>query len=482
MTLLQRAALEGWSRPEEFFTLFTTLLKQDPFVAACIARTARPPDLATEPSPLSPADIAGLADNKLLHCMMISAPICDEALEHLLTCARRALLDLANSSVAEDASEAISGFCCALARQCFINEYVFHCDDEEEQQARTLRDRLTALMAAGETAPPLLIGSVATYFPLHSLQLTPGRFKRAGPDAVAHIVVQQVDEPATERSLRVSMPALTPIREGVSSLVREMYEENPYPRWVTALSLASALSFDEKMKLTFPLAAFDPLGKADVDILVAGCGTGRQAVEIARLYRGAKILAVDLSLASLAHAKRKSNELGLGDITFGQADILELGKPRTQLRRHRIGRCAAPSPRAPGGVARPHRAAAPGRVHEHRAVQRAGEAGSRGCARAHRRAGLQPQRFTTFGAFAGDLRSRTMRRRNHLHGLRTSSRRTVAGICSFTSRSTRPPSRRSRNSSPPTILRSSASTGPCAPNMPSVSRGPSHDRSRLLAR
>jgi SAM-dependent methyltransferase len=171
-----------------------------------------------------------------------------------------------------------------------------------------------------------LVASVATYFPLYSLQVAPDRFKRPWPDAVARVVVQQVDEPAAERTLRRSIPALTPIAGGVSSLVREMYEENPYPRWVTALSLDSDLSFDEKMKLTFPLAAFDPLGKAEVDILVAGCGTGRHAIEIARLYRGAKILAIDLSLASLAHAKRKTDELGLENIEFGHADILELGQ------------------------------------------------------------------------------------------------------------------------------------------------------------
>jgi Flp pilus assembly protein TadD len=34
MTLLTRAATEGWSRPEEFFSLFMTLLKQDRFVAS----------------------------------------------------------------------------------------------------------------------------------------------------------------------------------------------------------------------------------------------------------------------------------------------------------------------------------------------------------------------------------------------------------------------------------------------------------------
>jgi tetratricopeptide (TPR) repeat protein/SAM-dependent methyltransferase len=324
-TLLQRAAMEGWSRPEELFPLFTTLLKQDRIVAACIARTARSVDRRTETGPLGPADIAGLADNKLLQCMMVSAPVCDEALERLLTHARRTLLDLAGSSEVHAASEAMSGFCCALARQCFINEYVFHSGDEEEQLARALKDRLTALMATDATVPPLLIGSVAAYFPLNSLQVPPDRFQRSWPDAVARVVAQQVEEPATERSLRLSIPALSTIAEGLSSVVREMYEENPYPRWVTALSLNSDLSFDQKMKLTFPHATFQELGKADVDILIAGCGTGRHAIEIARLYRGAKILAIDLSLASLAHAKRKTSELGLRNIEFGQADILELG-------------------------------------------------------------------------------------------------------------------------------------------------------------
>jgi tetratricopeptide (TPR) repeat protein/2-polyprenyl-3-methyl-5-hydroxy-6-metoxy-1,4-benzoquinol methylase len=324
VTLLARAANEGWSRPEELFPLFTTLLKQDRFVAAYIARTAGFPGPKT--SPLGPADIAELAGNKLLSSMMVSAPVCDEALERLLTSLRRALLDLASSSAADDVPEAVSGLCCALARQCFINEYVFHRSEEEEEQARTLRNRLTARLAADDRVPVLMIGSVATYFPLHSLDVSPDRFKRAWPDAAGRVVTQQVDEPAVEQSLRLSIPVLSPIAAGASSLVREMYEENPYPPWVTALSLSSDLSFDEKMKLMFPHAAFERLGKADVDILIAGCGTGRHAIETARLYRGAKILAIDLSLASLAYAARKAGESGLANIEFGQADIVELGK------------------------------------------------------------------------------------------------------------------------------------------------------------
>ena len=59
-------------------------------------------------------------------------------------------------------------------------------------------------------------------------------------------------------------------------------------------------------------------------ILVAGCGTGQHAIATAQQYPGASVLAVDLSLASLAYAKRKTLELGLTDIEYRQADILAL--------------------------------------------------------------------------------------------------------------------------------------------------------------
>jgi SAM-dependent methyltransferase len=46
---------------------------------------------------------------------------------------------------------------------------------------------------------------------------------------------------------------------------------------------------------------------------------------MAQLFSGARVLAVDLSLASLAYAARKTRELGLGNITYAQADIVNLG-------------------------------------------------------------------------------------------------------------------------------------------------------------
>src|SRR5262249_39905422 len=57
----------------------------------------------------------------------------------------------------------------------------------------------------------------------------------------------------------------------------------------------------------------------------AGCGTGQQAIETAQMYPDARVLAVDLSLSSLAYARRKTRALGLANIEYAQADILRLG-------------------------------------------------------------------------------------------------------------------------------------------------------------
>jgi SAM-dependent methyltransferase len=46
---------------------------------------------------------------------------------------------------------------------------------------------------------------------------------------------------------------------------------------------------------------------------------------VAQTFAGANVLAVDLSLTSLAYAKRKTQELGRTNIEYGQADILKLG-------------------------------------------------------------------------------------------------------------------------------------------------------------
>ena len=58
-------------------------------------------------------------------------------------------------------------------------------------------------------------------------------------------------------------------------------------------------------------------------VLVAGCGTGQHILIVCN-YHNAKILGVDLSLKSLSFAKRQTNELGIDNVEYLQADILQL--------------------------------------------------------------------------------------------------------------------------------------------------------------
>jgi 2-polyprenyl-3-methyl-5-hydroxy-6-metoxy-1,4-benzoquinol methylase len=59
--------------------------------------------------------------------------------------------------------------------------------------------------------------------------------------------------------------------------------------------------------------------------LFAGCGTGEAMIDFAQAIRRVRITAIDLSLSSLAYARRKTREVGVRTIDYAQADIMELG-------------------------------------------------------------------------------------------------------------------------------------------------------------
>jgi SAM-dependent methyltransferase len=66
-------------------------------------------------------------------------------------------------------------------------------------------------------------------------------------------------------------------------------------------------------------------------ILVAGCGTGREAVDAALIFPAARVDAIDLSRASLAYATRKAAELRVANVFFRQADILDVARLGTSF-------------------------------------------------------------------------------------------------------------------------------------------------------
>ncbi len=325
--LLIRALSEPWGRPHDLATVAAAVVKQDRALGACIRRVLQhwPRRLALREL-LGPDGLAAISGNRLLQCLLEAAPVADIDLERLLTRLRSAMLKLASgadgSFVADDNAMRLA---CALARQCFLNEQVFTLDDTERCRAEQLRDAMSAALAAGAPISEMQLALVAAYSGLQSLPGGQSLLERTWSPAATAVLVQQVKEPAEERRLRASIPVLTAIEDRVSRKVQQQYEENPYPRWGTADPPGQPLPFDTYLRRRLPASLFRNLDKAQIDILVAGCGTGQHAIETAQQFSGASVLAVDLSLTSLAYAVRKTRAIGCGQISYAQADILALG-------------------------------------------------------------------------------------------------------------------------------------------------------------
>ena len=232
---------------------------------------------------LSGSSFAAIYADALLRHVLESTTIRNVDLERLLTSLRAEFLRLtADGGAIRTLDDNAVAFCCALAKQCFINEYVFAVTEHAER----LRQKLVEALAQDSTISAIWPCVVAMYFPLHLLPNAQALLDRAWPPALTEVVTQQVREPWEERQYRDLIPRLTPIDDDVSVQVKKQYEENPYPRWVHAASVAEPTTLDEHLRHQFPSAPFHPLGNGTgIDILVAGCGTGRHSIELARKYR-----------------------------------------------------------------------------------------------------------------------------------------------------------------------------------------------------
>jgi 2-polyprenyl-3-methyl-5-hydroxy-6-metoxy-1,4-benzoquinol methylase len=323
---LVRALSEPWGRPNVIAHTCTQLVRHDPRINDAIRRAAHAWPKRLPFSELFGADgFSAVSNDSLLRALLENGRLPDVATECFLTMTRTEMLEIAASARREMLSDpAALNFFCALARQCFINEYVFAETDAERTVVARLRDELASALRSNGNVDPLKLVAIAAYEPLHKMPDCESFLLRSWPDAVDALLTQQVREPVAERNMRASMPRLTEIDDGVSVLVQQQYEENPYPRWVKTVAEPNPGTIDQNLKAKYP-NGYRPIGKKNIDTLIAGCGTGQQVVDLATSLPDARVLAVDLSLTSLCYAKNRTDAMGLTNIDYGQADILKLG-------------------------------------------------------------------------------------------------------------------------------------------------------------
>jgi SAM-dependent methyltransferase len=212
----------------------------------------------------------------------------------------------------------------ALARQSFLNEYVYFVADDETAALAALQAALDRADFGSQDEDWSTLARLACYEPLMS---TPAAVLTlaAAPDAIAVLVREQIEEPRQERALAAEIETLKPVQDTTSLAVQSQYEENPYPRW-TRCQRGEPRPLAEAVRVFLPHLRDEQLpASATPRILIAGCGTGLQTMNVVASYRDAAVLAVDLSRTSLAYGMRKLAEYGVDNVRHLQADILDLG-------------------------------------------------------------------------------------------------------------------------------------------------------------
>lgn len=273
-------------------------------------------------------ELQDVAKDHLLKLTLHKLIIANEYLEMFLTGIRSTLLHTMMESTQvsiQDVDLAI-----AISMQQFLSEYTFIDTEVEQQSVSHLIIFLEKITTDSSTpidsllAPLILI---SMYCPLNNLGASETLSNvplEHWPEIVRGLVSQQILFPRKEMQYLPQISQLKTIENSVSTRVQEQYEQNPYPRWLSANFNLSDNYAKDVSNILGDYTPAKPLKTNRLEILVAGCGTGKQVVELARSYPSASILAVDLSKRSIAYAMLKTEEYSLTNVDFLQADILDL--------------------------------------------------------------------------------------------------------------------------------------------------------------
>lgn len=276
----------------------------------------------------SRASCDGLLDDELAHRYLQRTVNVSVPLEGLLTGCRARWLDTARAPamLAPSRWDGVA----AVAVQCFLNEYVWAVTPEEERGVAVLEQRIVDGCSSASSPDEALVSDVlvyACYKPLWRVACAE-RLRRwpahAWPQTTREALRVCLHEPLRERDLAAGMAGDTAIRDSVSKAVQAQYEENPYPRW-SAITRGATQNIEQWIRRWNPDYVAPAELRGALRVLVAGCGSGMDAINTALHLHNAQISAVDLSRASLAYAMRKADEYGLENIHFRHQDILDLG-------------------------------------------------------------------------------------------------------------------------------------------------------------
>ena len=312
--LIRLLSTGNFARPADLAPSILSLVKHDPMIKDLLLEKNFATSLAGATSMIGSIDKL-----TLLHYLMRVCPLPDLQFEGFFVAMRSLLLKNIDNI---EASPELIYFLSTLSLHCFTNEYVYLEKDEETELVENLEIQITHAIAKSEQPEAIKILCLASYRPLHQYDWCQ---QLEALDHLEEVKSRLIKEPHAEKVIEADISVLGEMSDEVSLKVREQYEENPYPRWVKLAISTKAKSIAEVCTdINLHLHSESIKNVTAPAILIAGCGTGQHSIETASRFSGCYVTAVDLSLASLAYAQRKTTELGLDNLEYLQADILRL--------------------------------------------------------------------------------------------------------------------------------------------------------------
>jgi ubiquinone/menaquinone biosynthesis C-methylase UbiE len=275
-------------------------------------------------------DGSGSQFNEIASCpLFLSALkntiIKSELLERLIIALRHELLNFASDK--GQLSNEFIPLCLSISYYGWRNEFILPYTDAEKNMVSVLKDMISKALETPGCTPIDLSGAlllVAMYSYWDSI-----------PNADRLMAFDDESWPTITYDLKIlldkrrmianyNFEEITRIPSNEQHDVKAQYERFPYPQWEN-LDIKTPIEYGLALKHQYPNANLpNYIFSNNLNILVAGCGTGRHAINAACYFKNVNIIALDICKNSLAYAKFKADEFGVDNIDFKLADLAKL--------------------------------------------------------------------------------------------------------------------------------------------------------------
>lgn len=143
------------------------------------------------------------------------------------------------------------------------------------------------------------------------------------PDSMRSLMQDVLYDAQQDRDYKHTLVSIGNLSDHISKHVADQYEQHPYPRW-NSIGYNTPSDYWSTLNDMFPsLQHTKPITTRVTRALVAGCGTGRHAIRLAKYFHNMDVTALDLSRTSLAYAARKAQHYDVDNIRFIHGDLLQ---------------------------------------------------------------------------------------------------------------------------------------------------------------